>query len=135
MATILLAGEDAALLEGLAQMFAALGHNAPVVRTLAEARDVSRRLSPLVTVVDRTLVGSDHTLGIICAAGGATVLFGHADTPAGMLPASIRRAVLADLTLPLERNRLMALVERVVSRAETVGRRPRNTPPETPAHR
>lgn len=135
MATILLAGEDAALLEGLAQMFAALGHNSTVVRTLSEARDVSRRVSPLVAVVDRTLIGNDHTLGITCAAGGATVLFGHADTPAGMLPAQIRRAVLADLTLPLERNRLLALVEHVVSRADTVGRRSRDTPPETPALR
>lgn len=135
MATILLVGEDAALLEGLAQMFAALGHNSTVVRTLAEAREASLRLSPIVAVVDRTLVANDHALGVTCAAGGATVLFGHADTPAGMLPAQVRRSVLADLTLPLERNRLLALVERVVSRAETVGRRSRNTPPETPALR
>ena len=32
------------------------------------------------------------------------MLFGHADTPAGMLPAQVRRSVLADLTLTFERN-------------------------------
>lgn len=135
MATILLAGEDAALLEGLAQLLAALGHNSTVVRTLAEARDVSRRLLPLVTVVDRTLVGDEQALGIVCGAGGATVLFGHPDTPAELLAAPIRRSVLADLTLPLERNRLLALVQRVAVRAEAVGRRLRNTPPENQALR
>ena len=135
MATILLAGEDAALLEGLAQLLASLGHHSTVVRTLPEARDVSRRILPLVSVMDRTLFTDEHVLDVACAAGGATVLFGHAETPAGLLPAKMRRQVLADLTLPLERNRLMALVERVVARAETVGRRSRNTPPETPALR
>lgn len=135
MATILLAGEDAALLEGLAQLLATLGHHSTVVRTLSEARDAARRLTPLVAVLDRSLLRDDHALGIACAAGGAAVLFGHADTPAGLLPAPIRRAVLADLTLPLERNRLLALVQRVVERAESVGRRTRNTPPETPALR
>lgn len=135
MATILLAGDDAALLEGLAQMLATLGHHSTVVRTLSEARDAARRLQPLVSVVDRSLLNGDQVLGITCAAGGATLLFGHADTPAGLLPAPVRRAVLADLTLPLERNRLLALVQRVVDRAEVVGRRSRNTPPETPALR
>lgn len=135
MATILLAGEDAALLEGLAQLLASTGHHPTVVRTLAEAREVSRHLLPLVSVMDRTLFKNEHVLDVACASGGAAVLFGHADTPAGMLPATIGRAVLADLTLPLERNRLMALVERVVARAETVGRKSRNTPPETPALR
>lgn len=135
MATILLAGEDAALLEGLAQLFATLGHNSTVVGTLSEARDASRRLSPLVSVVDRTLLGNEHTLGLSAAAGGATLLFGHGATAPQLLPAQVRRAVLADLTLPLERNRLVALVQRIVDRAETVGRRTRNTPPETPALR
>jgi DNA-binding NtrC family response regulator len=135
MATILLAGEDAALLEGLAQLFATLGHSSTVVRTLAEARETSRRLSPLVSVVDRTLLGNEQTLGLSAAAGGATLLFGQGDEAPRLLPAQVRRAVLADLTLPLERNRRVALVQRVVDRAETVGRRTRNTPPETPALR
>lgn len=135
MATILLAGEDAALLEGLAQLFATLGHNSTVVGTLPEARDASRRLAPLVSVIDRTLLGNEHALGLTAAAGGATLLFGHGATAPRLLSAQVRRAVLADLTLPLERNRLVALVQRIVDRAETVGRRSRNTPPETQALR
>ncbi|MBA3891905.1 MAG: hypothetical protein H0X64_15390, partial [Gemmatimonadaceae bacterium] len=89
MATILLAGEDAALLEGLAQSFATLGHSSTVVRTLSEARDASRRLMPLVSVVDRTLLGNEHTLGLSAAAGGATLLFGHGETAPGLLPAQV----------------------------------------------
>lgn len=135
MATILLAGEDAALLEGLTQLFATLGHSSTVVRTLSEARDASRRLMPLVSVIDRTLLANEQTLGLASAAGGATLLFGCGRTAPGLLPAQVRRAVLADLTLPLERNRLTALVQRIVDRAETVGRRTRDTPPETRALR
>ena len=135
MTTILLAGEDAGLLEGLAQSFAAKGHYATVVRTLAEAREASHRLVPLVAVIDRSLVHGVHSLGVTMAAGGATVLFGDAATAPGVLAAPVRRAVLADLTLPLERNRLLALVQRVSERAQVVGRRSRDTPPETSALR
>ena len=135
MATILLAGDDAGLLEGLAQALAALGHHSTVVRSLADAREASHRLSPLVAVVDRSLVHGIHTLGLTMAAGGAAVLFGDAGSPAGVLAAAVRRTVLAELTLPLERNRLLALVQRVAERATLVGRRSRNTPPETSALR
>ncbi len=38
------------------------------------------------------------------------------------LPPSLQRAVLADLTLPLERNRLVALVAHVEERAKATGR-------------
>ena len=37
---------------------------------------------------------------------------------------------MADLALPLERNRLMALAQRVQDRALTTGRTRRPTPPE-----
>ena len=48
---------------------------------------------------------------------------------APLLPA-LQRTVLADLTLPLERHRLGALVQSIAARAKTTGKAPRNTPPE-----
>jgi hypothetical protein len=38
------------------------------------------------------------------------------------LSPTVQRAVLADLTLPLERNRLVALVQHVGQRAQATGR-------------
>jgi hypothetical protein len=38
------------------------------------------------------------------------------------LPAQLARHVLADLVLPLERNRLVALAEHLATRARAVGR-------------
>ena len=53
----------------------------------------------------------------------------------GPLPSALVRLVLADLTLPLERNRLLALVHRVADRARVTGRETGETPalPEPPA--
>ena len=135
MATILLIGEDAALLEGVAQTLASNGHTSSVAMSLADARDLAQRTPPLVIVVDRRLL-SDEPLGLPLAAGGAAVLYRTAGASSSVLPNGLGRSVLADLTLPLERNRLVALVQRVEDRAVTVGRGPRrNTPPETPALR
>lgn len=136
MATILLVGEDAALLEGLAQTLAGQGHSSTVATSLADARDVAQRTPPLVAVIDRRLVHGDESLGLALAAGGAVVLYRTGPGSNGVLSNGLSRIVLADLALPLERNRLVALVRRVEERAATVGRGPRrNTPPETPALR
>jgi len=134
MATILLAGDDAALLEGLAQLLASLGHTTAVARSLGEAREIAGPLAPLVAVMDHRLLDGMDTLGITLGAGGALVLFRDAATPPATLPANLRRMVLADLTLPLERNRLVTLVTRVEERAATVGRGRRDTP-GPPMHR
>lgn len=136
MATILLVGGDAALLEGLAQLLAGHGHTSTASTSLADAREVAARTPPLVAVVDRQLLNGDDSLGLTLAAGGAAVLYRPAGTANGVLPPSFRRCVLADLTLPLERNRLVTLVQWVEERATTTGRRTsRNTPPESPAFR
>ena len=135
MATILLAGEDPALLEGLVQSLVALGHNPSVALSLAEARESAvRGDAPLVLVVDREFVDGSGTevLGVPLAPGGTLVLY---RTPgsihAGALSPALQRAVLADLTLPLERNRLVALVQHVEERARATGRTTRHTPRET----
>ena len=133
MTHVMLVGSDMALLEGLAQALAALGHTPRVARTLAEARELSSAQLPLVLVVDRTLasVSGADLLTAPIASGGARLLYRTAASPLAPLLPSLQRAVLADLTLPLERHRLVALVQSVGERARLSGRTPRQTPPES----
>jgi two-component system NtrC family response regulator len=133
MTHVMLVGGDVALLEGLAQSLAALGHTPRVARSLAEARELSDGQAPLVLVVDRALAANAgaELLAAPLAAGGARLLFRTASSPLAPLLPSLQRAVLADLTLPLERHRLAALVQSVGERARLSGRTPRQTPPES----
>lgn len=132
---IVLVGEDSALLEGLAQSFAALGYAPRVTETLHDAREAGAAAPPLLAVVDRALANqaSADALAIPLAPGGALVLFrGSAEAGLPVAP-TLQRAVLADLTLPLERNRLMALAQHVSDRVRATGRSRRPTPPEQEA--
>ena len=54
--------------------------------------------------------------------GGAVVLYGSRNDPTVAVPHVLQRHVLAELSLPLERNRLSALVQHVRERATAVGR-------------
>lgn len=130
MTYVMLVGTDVALLEGLAQSLAGLGHRPSVTPTLAEARELAAGHPPLMLVVDRMLAGSggSELLGVAIAAGGARLLYRTVNMPPTPLLPAIQRAVLADLTLPLERNRLMALVRSVGERAKATGRAPLVTP-------
>lgn len=133
MTYVMLVGRDVALLEGLAQALAALGHTPAVARSLGEARELSGAQAPLVLVVDRALA-SDAGAELLTsplASGGARLLYRTASAPLVPLLPSLQRAVLADLTLPLERHRLVALVQSVGERARLSGRTPRQTPPES----
>jgi DNA-binding NtrC family response regulator len=131
MARVVLIGEDAALLEGLAQSLSAAGHFTSVSATTAMARETFRSDPPLVVVAERRM-GAELTRTKL-APGGALLLFRGADegepTP---LPPAAQRAALADLTLPLERHRLMALVAYVDERAASTGRTPSLPPPTHP---
>jgi hypothetical protein len=131
MATILLAGTDVPLLEGLSQTLAAVGHNTQLASSLGEAMEVASLAPPLVAVVDRALIlPAADALRIPLSKGGALVVYRHEGGTAAALPVSLQRAVLADLRLPLERHRLVALVQHVESRARTTGRDRIQTPPE-----
>jgi ActR/RegA family two-component response regulator len=124
MTHILLVGADAPLLEGLAQTFAALGLQPHVASSIGEAKDVAMAFPPLVAVVDRTIAiesGAD-ALSLTFTPGAALVVYRAIGTASEPLPYSVHRQVLADLTLPLERNRLVALVHHVKERAVAVGR-------------
>ena len=129
---VLLVGEDGALLEGLSQSLAAMGYFPHASATLHEAREAAAAAAPLLVVVQRELaeIASADALGIALAPGGALVLFrSGARTTASITP-TLQRSVLAELTLPLERNRLLALAQHVHERVLATGRAGRRTPPE-----
>lgn len=124
MTQILLVGTELPLLEGLAQSFAALGFAPHVASSLAEGRELAAQHEPLIAIVSRVLAASAtaDTLSIPLAPGGALILYRAVGGTIVTLSPTLQRAVLADLTLPLERNRLTAIVQHVCERAQTTGR-------------
>jgi DNA-binding NtrC family response regulator len=132
---VLLVGEDDALLEGLSQSFAAAGYSTHVASTLIEARESARSVTPLLAIVDSVLAARStaDALAIVLAPGGALVLYHSTVDARPAVGPALQRAVMADLTLPLERNRLMALAQHVHERVRATGRGKRTTPPEQQA--
>ncbi|MDP1891850.1 MAG: hypothetical protein Q8K55_13235 [Gemmatimonadaceae bacterium] len=120
MSVILLVGADAALTEGIAQTLTAAGHQVLTAVSVAEGSFIAAAAPPLLAVVDRKLlVNASDTRALGLAPGGALVVFGD---PASPLPGPVRRTVLAELRLPLERARLTALAAHVAARAHHTGR-------------
>lgn len=123
MTHILLIGTDLPLLEGLAQTFASLGFHPVVAQSLNEARELAAHHPPLVAVVSRSLTTTGaEALTIPLARGGARLLYRSVGSQVEPFPHLVQRSVLADLALPLERNRLVALVQHVEQRARVTGR-------------
>jgi len=132
---VLLVGEDSALLEGLSQSFAALGYAPRVADSLHAARESAQKQPPIIAVVSGDLASDSpaDVMAVPLASGGVIVLYhGTVDSRPVIAP-SLQRAVMADLTLPLERNRLMALAQHVTERIRVTGRAQRRTPPEQQA--
>lgn len=130
---ILLVGGDAALLEGVVQTLAARGYATTVSSSLQDAAECCSGNPPLVAVIDRDLAAEAPglVLGIPLVRGGAVVVFHQKVEELAMLAPALQRALLADLALPLERNRLLALVQHVEERARATGRRSHDTPTST----
>ena len=124
MSTIILTGSDEALLEGLSQSLTALGHRALLTGDVAEAIDLASPQPPLIAIVAQAALRADaRALRIPVLLGGAILLYrGPGDPPTSF--AGSYRSVLAELVLPLERNRLFALVQHVEERARVTGREP-----------
>lgn len=122
MATILLTGINEALTEGLVQSLTALGHRAILTSDVAEAIDLASHQPPLLAIVAQSALRADaRALRIPVLPGGAILLYrGANDSPTSF--AGSYRSVLAELVLPLERNRLFALVQHVEERARVTGR-------------
>jgi DNA-binding response OmpR family regulator len=128
MASIVVAGSNAALLEGVVQALAAAGYTVRAAHTLAEAVALAGDEPPLVAVLERELLSGRGASALALAPGGATLLYHAAESDRPALPHRVQRATLADVTLPLERARLLALVQSVVERQQATGRERRRPP-------
>ena len=129
---VILVGTNDALLEGLAQSFATRGLTPHVVGTLYEACEVAAEAAPIMVVIERGIAarsGGD-ALSIQLAPGGSLVLYADGADEGVATPAILQRSVLAELSLPLERNRLVALATHVRERAITTGRTAPSISPE-----
>ena len=125
----MLVGADVALLEGLAQTLVGFGHNVSFAATVAEATGaLSADLPALAVVSCEALNEAGIGMALPLSPGGAMIVYGpsHDDQP--FLPTRLQRATLAYLVLPLERHRLMALVQSFDSRSRTTGRSARDDP-------
>ena len=132
MAYVTLIGADVALLEGLAQSLSALGHRTTVTTSLMEARELAVIEPPLVVVADRRIASEAgaELLSVPLVNGGARLLYRTTSSAVAPLIPALQRAVLAELTLPLERHRLPALAQSNGERARMTGRASRHTPTE-----
>lgn len=124
MPCILLVGNDLSLLEGLAQSLSAQGHSTRVAASFSEARELAITDRPLIVVIEREMAttAAGEVLGLSLGSGGALVLYRSGPVRTLAVPHALQRHVLADLALPLERNRLAALVQHVSDRATAAGR-------------
>ncbi|MEO8192713.1 MAG: hypothetical protein ABI681_02605 [Gemmatimonadales bacterium] len=123
MASILIAGPDAALLEGVAQTLVGANHRVVTARDVPQALERLHGTRPLVAVIHRDeLLSGGVAVRVALAHGGALLAFHSDDEDVPALPFNLQRATLAELILPLERQRLLALVRFVESRARAAGR-------------
>jgi hypothetical protein len=96
---------------------------------MSEAIEISSPERPLVAVIERAIAMTDaHRVPL--QAGGAMVVYDSERRPIEPMPTAVARATLAELVLPLERQRLLALIQHVVDRSDATGRARRKTPPE-----
>ena len=129
MAKVILVGADVALMEGLAQTLIGLGHDVSFAVTVAEAAgSLSENLPALAVVSCQALEEAGMGMTLPLTPGGAMIVYGtsHDDRP--FLPTKLQRATLAHLVLPLERHRLVALVQSFDHRSRTTGRSTREEP-------
>jgi hypothetical protein len=120
VAKVILVGADVALLEGLAQTLLGFGHEVLFSATIGETAGAWNEDSPAIAVVSSDALESEElgtTLPI--TPGGALIVYGKSHSEKPFLPTKLQRATLAHLVLPLERKRLIALVQSFDLRSRT----------------
>jgi DNA-binding NtrC family response regulator len=129
VAKVILVGADVALLEGLAQTLIGLGHDVSFAATVAEAAgSLSEDLPALAVVSCAALEEAGMGMTLPLTPGGAMIVYGTSQDDQPFLPTKLQRATLAHLVLPLERHRLVALVQSFENRSRTTGRSTREEP-------
>jgi DNA-binding NtrC family response regulator len=123
MCKVILVGADVALLEGLAQTLLGCGHDVSFAATLSEAAALmSAEQAEVVVVSTEALADAGPAATLPLTANGALIVYGTSQGEHLFLPPKLQRATLAHLVLPLERQRLLALVQSLDSRSRTTGR-------------
>lgn len=123
MAKVILVGTDVALLEGLARTLIGFGHQVLLAATVGDMEDALSGDLPAIAVVScEALENGGPGLTLPLVPGGAIIVYGKTDDERPFLPQKLQRATLAYLVLPLELNRLVALVQSFESRSRTTGR-------------
>ena len=123
MAKVILVGADIALLEGLAQTLIGLKHDVSFATTVGEAAGMATEdVSALAVVSCQALADAGAGVTLPLTPGSALIVYGSSQGERPFLPAKLQRATLAHLVLPLERHRLVALVQSFESRLRTTGR-------------
>jgi hypothetical protein len=131
VAKVILVGADTALLEGLAQTLLGLNHDVRFATTVGEIPGIATDATPALTVVSSAALadaGFDATLPI--TPGSALIVYAASHDERPFLPPRLQRATLAHLVLPLERHRLVALIQSFENRSRTTGRSMRDDIPD-----
>lgn len=131
---VLIVGGDPAVQEGVLQSVRASGLGAEGCADLPCAREAISDGPPVALVVHESLAGAIAELERRAhAPGGAVIVFHDSSEEQPRSTQSFSRSVIAELVLPLERARLVALLTHIVVRARATGRDRRGPePPLTP---
>lgn len=123
MAKILLVGSDAALLEGLSQTLNGFGHEVCLASSMTEAPEACGDSVPNIAVVsNEALAAQGAGASLPLSTAGALVVYTTQPADRPTLPTRLQRATLGHVVLPLERQRLIALIQHFEIRARTTGR-------------
>ena len=123
MAKVILVGTDVALLEGLAQTLIGFGHEVLLAATIGDVGGALNGDLPAIAVVScEALENGGPGAALPLTPGGAIIVYGKTHGERPFLAPKLQRSTLAHLVLPLERHRLMALVQSFESRSRTTGR-------------
>lgn len=123
MVKVILVGTDVALLEGLAQTLIGFGHEVLLAATVGEVAGLFNGDLPGIAVVScEALENGGPSASLPLTPGGAIIVYGKTHGERPFLAQKLQRATLAHLVLPLERQRLLALVHSFEIRSRTTGR-------------
>jgi len=123
VARVILVGADVALLEGLAQTMLGFGHEVLFAATVGEIAGALNANEPAIAVISlEALEDEELALSLPITTGSAIIVYGKSHTDKPFLPPKVQRSTLAHLVLPLERKRLLALVQSFDLRSRTRGR-------------
>jgi hypothetical protein len=120
---VLIVGGDSTVQEGVLQAVRAAALRAEWCATADSAREAALESPPTALVVHVNIAGQgERARQIPLKSGGAVILFRDGDPVGASAGQVFGRTVVAELTLPLERARLVALLSRIVERARITGR-------------